>query len=272
VDAGTHPYISTGLKSNKFGIPHEHALGLYQTAAQLPGVAIVGLDCHIGSQITQIAPYVDALDRVLDLVDALQAHGIALKHLDLGGGLGIRYRDEAPPSPHDLVQALLARLKARGHGHLEVAVEPGRSLVGPAGWLLMRVLGLKMGETRSFCVVDAGMNDMMRPALYDAWMDIQVLSPHPPESAPAPAVYDVVGPVCETGDWLGRDRALAVAPGDVLCLHGAGAYGMSMASNYNSRPHPAQFMRRADGQWHCISPRQSVQALWAQEQVLPPSA
>ena len=238
VDAGTHPYISTGLKGNKFGIAHERALVAYRHAARLPGLAVVGIDCHIGSQITEIGPYLDALDRLLDLVEAVEAAGIALQHLDLGGGLGIRYTDETPPGADALITALLERLDARGHGQRALLFEPGRSLVGNAGVLLTEVLYLKPGAEKNFCVVDAAMNDLMRPALYEATMGIV---PARLRDAP-PVVYDVVGPVCESGDWLGRDRALAVQPGDTLAVLSAGAYGMAMASNYNTRPRAAELM------------------------------
>ena len=238
VDAGTHPYISTGLKGNKFGIAHERALAAYRHAARLPGLAVVGIDCHIGSQITEIGPYLNALDRLLDLVEAVEAAGIALQHLDLGGGLGIRYTDETPPGADALIAALLERLDARGHGQRALLFEPGRSLVGNAGVLLTEVLYLKPGAEKNFCVVDAAMNDLMRPALYEATMGIV-----PARLSDAPSVvYDVVGPVCESGDWLGRDRALAVQPGDTLAVLSAGAYGMAMASNYNTRPRAAELM------------------------------
>jgi len=248
VDPGTHPYISTGLKGNKFGIAHARALAAYCTAAALPGLRVVGIDCHIGSQITQIEPYLDALDRLLDLVEQIEAAGIAIEHVDVGGGLGITYADEAPPSADALVQALLQRLDARGHGQRELLFEPGRSLVGNAGVLLSQVLVLKPGAEdgsggRNFCVVDAAMNDLLRPALYEAWMQIEPCV----RRAAATTTWDVVGPVCESGDWLGRERALAVQPGDVLAVLSAGAYGMSMASNYNTRPRAAEVMLTPDG-------------------------
>ena len=238
VDAGTHPYISTGLKDNKFGIAHGRALAAYRRAAALPGLQVVGIDCHIGSQIVQIEPYIDALDRLLDLVEAVEATGIALQHIDVGGGLGITYTDEQPPDAAELVARLLGRLDARGHGGRELLLEPGRSLVGNAGVLLTEVLVLKEAATKRFCIVDAAMNDMLRPAMYEAWMAIEpcVLRDE------VPLQWDIVGPVCESGDWLGRDRALAVRPGDRLAVLSAGAYGMSMASNYNSRPRAAEVM------------------------------
>jgi diaminopimelate decarboxylase len=264
VDAGTHPYISTGLKANKFGIAHERALEVYRQAASLPSIEVVGMDCHIGSQITELGPYLDALDRLLDLVEAVEAEGVRLQHLDIGGGLGIRYRDETPPAADTLVRATLARLDARGHGERELLLEPGRSLVGNAGVLLTQVLYLKPGEQKNFCIVDAGMNDLVRPAMYDAWMDIVACE----QRAGSPVDYEVVGPVCESGDWLGRDRALAVAPGDALAVLSAGAYGMTMASQYNSRPRAAEVM--VDGDRHWLSrERERIDDLWRGERLLP---
>lgn len=242
VDAGTHPYISTGLKGNKFGVAHEQALATYRRAASLPGIEVVGIDCHIGSQITEVSPYLDALDRVLDLVEAIEAAGITLHHMDLGGGLGITYTDETPPGADTLIAALLAKIDARGHGHREVLFEPGRSLVGNAGVLLTEVMYLKRGEHKQFCIVDAAMNDLMRPALYEAYMGIVSTQ----ERAEAGETWDVVGPVCESGDWLGRDRTLAAQPGDVLAVLSAGAYGMTMASNYNTRGRAAEVMVDGD--------------------------
>ncbi|MDP4301927.1 diaminopimelate decarboxylase [Leptothrix discophora] len=241
VDAGTHPYISTGLKGNKFGIAHQSAVEVYRHAASLPGLAVRGIDCHIGSQLTEVAPFLDALDRVLDLVEAIEAAGIPIHHLDLGGGLGITYTDETPPAADALLAALLARIDARGHGHRELVFEPGRSLVGNAGVLLTEVLYLKPGETKNFCIVDAAMNDLMRPAMYEAWMGIVPCVERADTEA---TTWDVVGPVCESGDWLGRDRALAVQPGDTLAIVSAGAYGMSMASNYNTRGRAAEVLVR----------------------------
>lgn len=264
VDAGTHPYISTGLRDNKFGIAHEQALQAYRQAAALPGLQVVGIDCHIGSQITQVEPYLDALDRLLDLVQAVEAEGIALRHIDVGGGLGIRYADETPPAADVLVGRMLQRLDARGHGARELLLEPGRSLVGNAGVLLTEVLGLKPGPHRNFCIVDAAMNDLMRPAMYQAWMAIE-----PCIARPGPATtWDVVGPVCESGDWLGRDRALALQAGDVLAVLSAGAYGMSMAGNYNTRPRPAEVMI-VDGRPLLIRERERVEQLFAGERRLP---
>jgi diaminopimelate decarboxylase len=263
VDAGTHPYISTGLKGNKFGIAHELAVSTYVRASQLPGIAVVGIDCHIGSQITDVSPYLDALDRVLDLVEAIEAKGITIHHLDLGGGLGITYTDETPPSAQDLIAQLLAKIDARGHGHRELMFEPGRSLVGNAGVLLTEVMYLKPGEQKNFCVVDAGMNDLMRPALYEAYMGIV----NTQQRATPPQVWDVVGPVCESGDWLGRDRSLAVEAGDVLAVLSAGAYGMTMASNYNTRGRAAELMVN-QGQVSVIRDREQPQELFAHEHLI----
>ena len=263
VDAGTHPYISTGLKGNKFGIAHERALAAYQRAAQLPGIEVAGIDCHIGSQITQIEPYLDALDRMLDLVEAVEEAGIKLKHIDLGGGLGIAYDDEQPPAADELVSRLLARIDARGHGKREVLFEPGRSLVGNAGVLLTEVLYLKPGESKNFCIVDAAMNDLMRPAMYEAWMAIEPVR----QRGGATLNWDVVGPVCESGDWLGRDRALSVASGDVLAVLSCGAYAMAMASNYNTRSRAAEVM--IDGEHvHVIRDRETAAQLFAGEHLL----
>lgn len=245
VDAGTHPYISTGLKGNKFGVAHEQALATYRRAANLPGIEVVGIDCHIGSQITDMAPYLDALDRVLDLVEAIEAIGVPIHHLDLGGGLGITYTDETPPAADLLIGKLLAKIDARGHGHREIVFEPGRSLVGNAGVLLTEVMFLKPGEQKNFCVVDAAMNDLMRPALYEAYMGIVNTRQHEGNGE----IWDVVGPVCESGDWLGRDRELVVQPGDVLAVLSAGAYGMTMASNYNTRGRATELMVDGERVW-----------------------
>lgn len=264
VDAGTHPYISTGLKGNKFGVAHEVAVTTYQRAAQLPGIEVVGIDCHIGSQITEMAPYLDALDRVLDLVEAIEATGVTLHHLDLGGGLGITYTDETPPAADVLIAQLLAKIDARGHGHREIVFEPGRSLVGNAGVLLTEVMFLKPGEQKNFCVVDAAMNDLMRPALYEAYMGIV----NTQQREGATEVWDVVGPVCESGDWLGRDRQLAVQAGDVLAVLSAGAYGMTMASNYNTRGRAAEVMVDGDQAW-VIREREVPADLFKHEHLLP---
>ncbi len=271
VDAGTHPYISTGLKSNKFGIPHDRALAVYRRAASLPGLRVAGIDCHIGSQIAELSPYLAAVDRILDLVEALQRDGISLHHLDFGGGLGITYDDEAPPDADELVQRMLERVDARGHGHREILIEPGRSLVGNAGVLLTRVEALKPGDVKNFCIVDAAMNDLMRPAMYQAWMRIEPCTASLAASGDDTPTWDVVGPVCESGDWLGRDRQLAIREGDVLAICSAGAYGMSMASNYNTRPRAAEVMVD-DGQHHLIRERESVADLLAHELRLLPAA
>ena len=262
VDPGTHPYISTGLKENKFGVPHGDALGLYLHARRLSNVRIVGIDCHIGSQITELSPYVDALDRILDLVIRLAEKGIELEHIDLGGGVGIRYRDERPLALTDYARAIQDRMAGRRE---RLILEPGRSLVGNGGLLLTRIEYLKHGEARHFAVVDAAMNDLMRPALYDAYHAVLPVKEH---SAVAPDVYDVVGPVCESGDFLARHRSLAVAEGDLIAIMSAGAYGMSMSSNYNTRPRAAEVM--ADGAaWHAIRDRETIPELFAGEHLLP---
>ena len=264
VDPKTHPYISTGLKGNKFGVAHERAVATYRRAAALPGIEVAGIDCHIGSQITETDPYLDALDRVLDLVEAVESHGIALHHLDLGGGLGITYTDEQPPAAEALVKAMLARIDTRGHGHRKIVLEPGRSLVGNAGVLVASVLYLKPGGAKNFCIVDAAMNDLMRPAMYEAWMSIVscTLRDEPPQT------MDVVGPVCESGDWLGRDRHLAVQPGDTVAVLSAGAYGMSMASNYNTRGRAAEVMVSGAQAW-LIRDREAPADLFRGEHLLP---
>ena len=264
VDAKTHPYISTGLKSNKFGIAHERALATYRRAAALPGLEVIGIDCHIGSQITEIGPYLDALDRLLDLIERVESDGLAIRHLDLGGGLGITYSDEAPPAADDLVRALLQRIDARGHAHRKILFEPGRSLVGNAGVLVSEVLYLKPGDEKSFCVVDAAMNDLMRPAMYGAWMDIRPCRLRDGQGK----TYDVVGPICESGDWLGRDRLLNVMAGDHIAVLSAGAYSMSMASNYNSRARAAEVMVSGDKAW-LIREREQLVDLFRSELLLP---
>jgi len=263
VDAGTHPYISTGLRENKFGIDISEAAELYVRAAEMPHLEVAGVDCHIGSQITETAPFVDALERVLALVDTLYERGIALRHIDLGGGLGITYRDEHPPLPGDYAGPLLDRLAGRD---LEILIEPGRAIVGNAGILLTRLEYLKHGPERNFAIVDAGMNDLLRPALYDAWQEIV---PVLPRTDTERRRYDVVGPVCETGDFLGKGRDLALTPGDLLAVRSAGAYGFTMASNYNSRPRPAEVM--VDGEtMHLIRAREPLADLYAGEHLLPP--
>jgi diaminopimelate decarboxylase len=260
VDAKTHPYISTGLRGNKFGVAHDQAVAVYRHAARLPGIEVVGIDCHIGSQITDGAPYLAAVDRLLDLVEAVEREGVRLSHIDLGGGLGITYTDEKPPAADALIGAMLARIDARGHGEREILVEPGRSLVGNAGLLLSRVQVLKRGNERNFCIVDAAMNDLVRPAMYNAWMGI---TPCALRDA-APETWDVVGPICESGDWLGRERSLAVAEGDLLAITSAGAYAMAMASNYNSRPRAAEVMVDGDAV-HLIRQRETFESLYAGE-------
>ena len=242
VDAQTHPYISTGLKGNKFGVAHDRAVAVYQRAAALSGLQVVGIDCHIGSQITQISPYLDAMDKVLDMVVAIEKAGIPIAHIDFGGGLGIDYGDTNHPSLPPLADTLWAqiwqRLDARGYGQRQIMIEPGRSLVGNAGVCITEVLYLKPGEQKNFCIVDAAMNDLPRPALYQAFHTIAPLVPRSTEAT----LYDVVGPVCESGDWIGRDRALALNPGDLLAVMSAGAYCMSMASNYNTRGRAAEVL------------------------------
>jgi diaminopimelate decarboxylase len=242
VDPKTHPYISTGLKGNKFGIPHGRAVAAYRRAAALPGLRVVGIDCHIGSQITEAAPYLDAMDRVLDLVQAVEDAGIALPHIDFGGGLGIDYDGDQPPAADTLWTQLLAKLDARGFGDRQLLIEPGRSLVGNAGVCLTEVLYLKPGEQKNFCIVDAAMNDLPRPAMYQAWHGVVPLAP---SGAPA-STYEVVGPVCESGDWIAHERELAVRQGDLLAVMSAGAYCMSMASNYNSRGRAAEVLVEGD--------------------------
>ena len=265
VDAGTHPYISTGLRSNKFGIAHDRALQAYQRAAELPCLEIVGIDCHIGSQITQVEPYRDALDRLLDLVELIESRGISIHHVDIGGGLGITYRDEKPPEAAELIACVRQRMAERGHSHRMLLAEPGRSLVGNAGVLLSQVVVLKRGGEKNFCVVDAAMNDLLRPAMYDAYMRIE---PCVERTDVAPERWDIVGPVCESGDWLGRDRALAIRTGDRLAVLSAGAYGMAMASNYNSRGRAAELLV-ADGKAVLIRKREDPVELFALERLLP---
>ncbi len=261
VDPKTHPYISTGLKGNKFGVAYQDAPRLYRLASTLAHISIQGIDCHIGSQITEVTPFADALDKVLDLVDRLQQDGITLHHLDLGGGVGIRYQDETPPSPEEYARTLLARLGNHNH---KIIIEPGRALVGNAGVLLTRVEYLKHGETKNFAIVDAAMNDLARPALYDAYHAIL-----PVRAAKAAGQnYEIVGPVCESGDFLGHDRELALSEGDLLAIMSAGAYGMSMSSNYNTRPRAAEVM--ADGtQVHLVREREQIARLFSGERRLP---
>ncbi len=265
VDPKTHPYISTGLKGNKFGIAHERTLAVYQHAAALQGLKVVGIDCHIGSQITEVNPYLDAMDRMLDLVETIEAHGIAIEHIDFGGGLGIDYQGDTPPQADALWAQLLAKLDARGFGQRKLMIEPGRSLVGNAGVCVTEVLYLKPGEQKNFCVVDAAMNDLPRPAMYQAFHAIVPLNSTSP-ATPA-VVYDVVGPVCESGDWIGRDRSLQVAPGDKVAVMSAGAYCMSMSSNYNSRGRAAEVL--VDGtQASLVRAREAVSDLFALESLV----
>lgn len=262
VDAKTHPYISTGLKKNKFGVDIATAERLYAEAATLPGIEIIGVASHIGSQLLEITPFLDALDRVLALVDRLAARGIRLRHIDVGGGLGVRYKEETPPEPHDWALAIRPRLADRG---LRILTEPGRAIAGNAGILVTRVLGLKGSEEKSFAIVDAAMNDLLRPTLYQAWMNIVPVRPR--SDAPV-RTYDVVGPVCETGDWIGKDRELAIEPGDLLAVRTAGAYGFAMSSNYNTRPRVAEVM--VDGaNLHVARARESLDDLVRGEQLLP---
>lgn len=264
VDAQTHPYISTGLKGNKFGIAYHEVLKTYREAALLSQIDIVGIDCHIGSQITSSAPYLDALDKVLDLVAQLKKEGIEIHHLDLGGGLGISYGNETPPDITDFTNTLLDYVAERGFKHLDVVLEPGRSLVGNAGLLLTQVEYLKPGAEKNFCIVDAAMTELMRPALYEAYHAIVPVQ----HKAIKSITYDIVGPVCESGDWLGKDRALAIEEGDVLAILSAGAYGFVMASNYNTRPRPAEVMVDGD-QAFLIRARELTTDLYANEHCLP---
>jgi diaminopimelate decarboxylase len=265
VDAKTHPYISTGLKTAKFGVAFDEAFDLYRRAASLPHIAVKGIDCHIGSQLLDPAPAAEAADKVLALVDRLAAAGIALEHIDLGGGMGIQYRaDEPAPSAADYLSPMLAKLAGRRE---KLLFEPGRSLVGNAGILLTRVEVLKPGEEKHFAVVDAAMNDLMRPALYDAWHDIVKVGAGDTATG-TPMSYEIVGPICESGDFLGHDRELALNEGDLLAILSAGAYGMAMASNYNSRPRAAEVMVDGDSM-HLIRRRENVAELFALETVLP---
>ena len=262
VDAKTHPYISTGLKENKFGIDIDQALTEYRRAATMPNINIIGIDCHIGSQLTETGPFLDALDKLLELVSALKADNINLHHLDLGGGLGIRYNTETPPKPADYVELILERL---GANNFEILLEPGRAIVGNAGILVTQIEYLKPTPHKNFAIVDAAMNDLMRPSLYSAWQEIIpiVKNSNAPEK-----LWDIVGPVCETGDFLGKERMLKLAQGDLLAIRSSGAYGFSMSSNYNSRPRVPELM--VDGnQVHLIRDRESLVDLWSSEHLLP---
>jgi len=262
VDAQTHPYISTGLKENKFGIAIELAEAVYQQANVMANLDVVGIDCHIGSQLTSVTPFVDALERVLALIDTLAEQGIQLKHLDIGGGLGITYQDETPPSPAEYSAALRELLEGRD---LEILLEPGRAIAGNAGILVTKVEYLKPTEDRHFAIVDAAMNDLLRPALYQSWQEIQPVM----EKSEAPIQqYDIVGPICETGDFLGKDRALAIEAGDLLAIRSSGAYGFTMSSNYNSRPRTAEIMVDGDTV-HLVRERESIESLYAGEHLLP---
>jgi len=262
VDANTHPYISTGLKENKFGIDFDSALEIYTQAAQLPYLKILGIDCHIGSQLTEIQPFIDALQRVMTLVTQLQQQGIVLQHIDIGGGLGVRYAAETPPEPEKYVDALLQIL---GDQAYQVIVEPGRAIVANAGILLTKVEYLKTTPAKNFAIVDAAMNDLIRPALYQAWQEIIPVIPRENQEK---VCYDVVGPVCETGDFLGKARYLALQEGDILAVRGAGAYGFVMSSNYNTRPRVAEIIVDKD-QIHLVRRRETVQDLLAFETMLP---
>ncbi|MGO2088505.1 MAG: diaminopimelate decarboxylase [Oceanisphaera sp.] len=264
IDAGTHPYISTGLKENKFGIPIEQAQAIYDQAAKMQNLAIHGLDCHIGSQLTEVAPFLEAVDKLLLLIDALAVDGIHIKHLDVGGGLGVRYDQETPPEPKDYVAQIKAKLADR---QLTLLFEPGRAIAANAGVLLTRVEHLKPDEEKSFAIVDAAMNDLIRPALYSAW---QAIIPVDRTLERQAAMYDVVGPICETGDFIGKDRELAITEGDLLAVRSAGAYGFVMASNYNSRPRAAEVM--VDGEHDFVVREREVLAdLWHNESLLPAS-
>ena len=262
VDAKTHPYISTGLKENKFGIPSDSVFETYQYAASLPNLDLIGIDCHIGSQLTETQPFVDALDRVIEMISTLKALGIQLKHIDVGGGLGVTYKDEVPPTVTEYANALKPALEKLG---LKVYMEPGRSISANAGVLLTKVDLLKPTNHRNFAIVDAAMNDLIRPALYEACVDIQSVTPH---SDVETQEWDIVGAICETGDFLGKARALAVQENDVLAVLGAGAYGFVMSSNYNSRGRAAEVMV-AGGQAYLIRERESIESLWDKEHMLP---
>ncbi|MGE8653630.1 MULTISPECIES: diaminopimelate decarboxylase [unclassified Acinetobacter] len=262
VDAKTHPYISTGLKENKFGIPSDSVFETYQYAASLPNLEIVGIDCHIGSQLTETQPFVDALDRVIVMINKLKELGIELKHIDIGGGLGVTYKDEVPPTVEEYANAMRPALEKLG---LKVYMEPGRSISANAGVLLTKVDLLKPTNHRNFAIIDAAMNDLIRPALYEAWMDIQEVTPR---NDVEKQQWDVVGAICETGDFLGKERELALKENDVLAVLGAGAYGFVMSSNYNSRGRAAEVMVDAD-QAHLIRERETIESLWERESLLP---
>ena len=262
VDAKTHPYISTGLKENKFGIEIDEALRIYRKAADMPHIRVSGIDCHIGSQLTELAPFLDALDRVLALVERLQADGIEIDHLDLGGGLGVRYNDERPPEPAEYAQALAQRL---GDAPYEIFLEPGRAIAANAGVLLTRVEYIKAGEAKDFAVIDAAMNDLIRPSLYQAWQSIVTVQQQPSGRS---GKYDLVGPICETGDFLGEGRQLSLEQNTLLAVRSSGAYGFTMASNYNTRPRVPEIMVDGDTT-HLVRRRETVQELFADEALLP---
>lgn len=262
VDARTHPYISTGLRENKFGVAIDEAMDLYRRAAALPHIAVSGVDCHIGSQLTALDPFLDALERVLALVEHLEAVGIAIDHLDLGGGLGVRYDDETPPEPAEYARALLDRLRDKPY---EITIEPGRAIAANAGVLLTRVEYLKHGEAKDFAVIDAAMNDLIRPSLYQAWQAIVPVEERPQGTA---GTYDLVGPICETGDFIGKQRALTLAEGCLLAVRSSGAYGFTMASNYNTRPRAPEILVDG-GNAHLVRRRETVAELFAGESVLP---
>ena len=262
VDANTHPYISTGLKENKFGIDIKIAANEFQRAAQMPNINVVGVDCHIGSQLTETTPFLDALERVLQLVEQLSAQGMHLQHIDLGGGLGIRYQQESPPQPAEYVQAILDKL---GNHEMEILLEPGRAIAGNAGILVTQVEYLKPTADKNFAIVDAAMNDLIRPALYSSWQDIICVNKQ--ESA-VQTNWDIVGPVCETGDFLGKNRVLGLTPGDYLAVRSAGAYGFTMSSNYNSRPRAAEIMVDGNNSY-LIRERETIEQLWSGEQLIP---
>ena len=264
VDPNTHPYIATGLRENKFGVPAADAPALYRKANAMAGIEVVGIGCHIGSQLTEVAPFCDAVERVLDVVDILAQDDIVLSHLDLGGGVGIRYSDETPPDPKDYVQAILSILKRR-NCDLAVTLEPGRAIAGNAGVLLSSVEYIKSGPEKDFVIVDAAMNDLLRPALYQAWHEVVRADRGPDRKM---LTCDVVGPVCETGDFIARDRQLAVAPGDLVAVRSVGAYGFVMASNYNTRPRPAEVMVDGD-QLHVVREREQTADLFSAETLLP---
>lgn len=265
VDAKTHPYISTGLKNNKFGVAYEDCVALYQRAQSLPNIKITGIDCHIGSQITQASPYLDAADKILDLVEKLHNQGIHLEHIDFGGGIGVRYEDaDTPIDMKHLILSLKEKLHARGFGHLTMVFEPGRSIIANAGCLLMQTQYIKKTDVKNFLITDASMAEMARPALYEAWMPVYETTKHSDREM---QTFEVVGPVCESSDWLAKDRQLAVEVGDYLAMMVAGAYGMSMASNYNARPRPAELM--IDGEMvHVIRERETIESLWRNEHLL----